>query len=177
MDGESCIRKAYELIFHSDFEGAIIWFEKAIELEPENASYYHKCAVSCARSGKWSKAKIYSDVAEKLEPDNEEFRFHSGVIQAKLIVAEVNGLLNDTPPNLSLAAERLRFAVMLDPLCFDAFYTLALVCSTDGLLDEAIEHAREALRLDPQHSTARRLFADISRKRRMERIRTTTRRK
>ena len=52
MDGESCIRKAYEFIFNSDFEEAIHWFELAIEAEPDNASYYHKCAVSCARSGK-----------------------------------------------------------------------------------------------------------------------------
>ncbi|GKU79514.1 tetratricopeptide repeat protein [Paenibacillus sp. L3-i20] len=177
MDGESCIRKAYEFIFNNDFEGAIFWFEQAIATEPNNASYYHKCAVSCARSGKWSKAKVYGDVAEMLEPDNEEYRYHSGLIQARLLLVEANGLINEASPNLLQAAELLRQAIILDPICFDAFYTLAIVCSTVGFLDEAIEHAREALRLDPQHSAARRLFADISRKRRMERIRSTMRRK
>ncbi|MCR2802985.1 tetratricopeptide repeat protein [Paenibacillus soyae] len=177
MDGESCIRKAYEYIFHSDFEEAIYWFEQAIVAEPDNAGYYHKCAVSCARSGKWTKAKIYADVAEKLDPGNEEYRFHSQTIQSRLLLAEANGLIAEANPNLKEAAERLRHAVSLDPLSFDAYYTLAMVCHSDGLLDEAIDCAREALRLDPNHSAARRLFADISRKRRMERIRSTIRRK
>ncbi|MEK3881424.1 tetratricopeptide repeat protein [Paenibacillus sp. PL2-23] len=177
MDGDTCIRKAYEYIFHSDFEEAIYWFEQAIAAEPGNAAYHHKCAISCARSGKWTKAKIYADMAEKLDPGNEEYRFHSQSIQARLLLAEVNGLLADTTPNMKEAAERLRLAVSLDPLSFDSYYTLAVVCQSDGLLDEAMEHAREALRLDPNHSAARRLFADISRKRRMQRIRSTMRRK
>lgn len=177
MDGETCIRKAYEHIFHSDFEEAIYWFEQAIAAEPDNASYYHKCAVSCARSGKWPKAKVYADVAEKLEPDNEEYRFHSQVIQSRLLLAEANGLISGETPDLKEAAELLRHAIMLDPLSFDAHYTLAMVYMTDGVLDEAIECAREALRLDPNHSAARRLFADISRKRRMARIRSTFRKR
>ncbi|WP_379353457.1 MULTISPECIES: tetratricopeptide repeat protein [unclassified Paenibacillus] len=177
MDGESCIKKAYEFIFQSDFEGAIYWFEQAIAADPENAGYYHKCAVSCARSGKWSKAKIYADVAEKLEPGNEEYRYHSQLIQSQLLLAEAKGLVASTPPDLKEAAELLRHAATLDPLSFEAFYLLGMVCLTEGRLDEAIIHAREALRLDPQHSSARRLFADINRKRRMERIRSTMRRK
>lgn len=177
MDGESCIRKAYEYIFHNDFEGAIYWFEQAIAAEPDNAGYYHKCAVSCARSGKWSKAKVYADVAEKLEPDNEEYRFHSQVIQSRLLLAEARSLIGEKPQDLKEVAELLRYAAALDPLSFDAYYTLAMVCASDGLLDEAMEHAREALRLDSGHSAARRLFMDISRKRRMERIRSTMRRK
>ena len=177
MDGESCIRKAYEYIFHSDFEGAIFWFEQAIAAEPDNAGYYHKCAVSCARSGKWTKAKVYADVAEKLDPGNEEYRFHLQTIQSRLLLAEADGLIAEAKPNLKEAAERLRHAAALDPLSFDAYYTLAMVCHSDGLLDEAMDCAREALRLDPNHSAARRLFADISRKRRMERIRSTMRRR
>ncbi|RIX53728.1 tetratricopeptide repeat protein [Paenibacillus nanensis] len=177
MDGESCIRKAYEYIFNSDFEAAIYWFEQAIAAEPENAAYYHKCAVSCARSGKWTKAKVYADVAEKLEPDNEEYRFHAQIIQSRLLLAEAQSLISDSTPNLNEAAERLRHAVALDPLSFDAYYTLAMVCQASGQLDEALDHAREALRLDPNHSAARRLFADISRKRRIARIRNTIRRK
>lgn len=177
MDGENCIRKAYEYIFNSDFEAAIYWFEQAIAAEPENAGYYHKCAVSCARSGKWTKAKVYADIAEKLEPDNEEYRFHSQIIQSRLLLAEANGLIMEESPNYKEAAERLRHAIALDPLSFDAYYTLALVCSISGQLEEALDYAREALRLDPNHSTARRLFADISRKRRMARIRNTMRRK
>lgn len=176
MDGESCIRKAYEYILNSDFEAAIYWFEQAIAAEPDNAGYYHKCAVSCARSGKWPKAKIYADIAERLEPDNEEFRYHSQLVRSQVLLAEANVLLARTPPLLMDAEDLLRQAAALDPIGFDARYKLAIVCQTRGYLDEALMHTREALRLDPQHAAAKRLFADISRKRRIERIRSSFRR-
>lgn len=177
MDGESCVRKAYEYILNGDFEAAILWFEKAIEAEPGNGGHYHKCAVSCARSGKWSKAKVYADYAEKLEPDNEEYRYHSQVIQARLLLAEAEVLIAHTPPLLDEAAVLLRRSIALDPLSFDSSYTLALVCQTAGDLEEAHAHAREALRLDPQHAAAKRLFADIRRKRRLKAITSTFTRK
>ncbi|OBR64798.1 hypothetical protein A7K91_04225 [Paenibacillus oryzae] len=177
MDGESCVRKAYEYILNGDFEAAIEWFEQAIAADPANPSFYHKCAVSCARSGKWSKAKVYADYAEKLEPDNEEYRYHSGVIRARLLLVEANGLLSHTPPLLGEAATMLRQAVTLDPLYFDAIYTLALVWQRAGDLEEAYVCAREALRLDPQHAAAKRLFGDIRRKRRFRAITSTFSRK
>lgn len=176
MDGESCIRKAYEYIWNNDFEEAIHWFERAIAAEPDNAGYYHKCAVSCARSGKWSKAKVYAEAAERLEPSNEEYRYHAQVIQSRLLLAEAEGLLALSPPNLHEAEPLLRQAIHLDPLSFDCYYTLAMVHAAGGRLDEAADDAREAIRLNPQHSAARRLFADVNRKRRMLRIRSTTKR-
>ncbi|MHA7963479.1 tetratricopeptide repeat protein [Paenibacillus sp. CAU 1782] len=177
MDGESCVRKAYEYILNGDFEEAIAWFEQAIAAEPANPAFYHKCAVSCARSGKWSKAKVYADFAEKLEPDNEEYRYHSGVIQARLLLIEANGLLALSPPIMGEAASLLRQAVSLDPLYFDAIFTLALVYQSAGDLEEAYISAREALRLDPQHAAAKRLFGDIRRKRRFRAITSTFSRK
>lgn len=177
MDGDSCIRKAYEYILHSDFEQAIFWFEQAIAVDPNNATYYHKCAVSCARSGKWAKAKGYAEIAAKLDTQNEEYRYHLQVIRAQLLLADANERLAASPPMLDEAAELLHQAVLLDPLSFDAYYTLGLVYATIGQLDEAIEHAREALRLDPEHSAARRLFADVKRRRRMLRKRISTTKK
>ena len=175
MDGESCIKKAYEFIFQSDFEQAIYWFEQAIAVDPHNAAYYHKCSVSCARSGKWTKAKIYAEEAEKLDPANDEFRYHSQVVRAQLLLVEANGLLMEKPPRLEDAVDLLQQAVSLDPLSFDACYTIGIVYATMGRLDEATHHAREALRLNPGHSAARRLFADVNRKRRLLRIRDSIR--
>lgn len=175
MNGESCIRKAYDYILNNDFEQAIYWFEQAIAADPDNAAYYHKCAVSCARSGKWSKARVYADIAEKLDPANEEYRYHSKVIQAQLMLAEARGLLAVMPPRLQEAADLLHRAANLDPLSFDIWYTLGMVYATIGNFDEALEHVREAVRLNPEHSAGKRLFADIKRKRRMHLLRTTIR--
>jgi tetratricopeptide (TPR) repeat protein len=164
MDGESCIRKAYDDILRGDFEGAIQWFELAIVADPNNAGYYHKCAVSCARSNKWLKAKQYADVAGELEPDNEEYRFHAQFVYAKLLLEEANVLLASAPPKLLEAADKLQQAVKLDPLSFDGFYMLAMIRFAEGDPETALAYAREALLLDPQHATAKRLFADIKRK-------------
>ncbi|MCU6708329.1 tetratricopeptide repeat protein [Paenibacillus sp. J5C_2022] len=177
MDGASSVKKAYELILQNDFEGAIYWFEQAIAADPGNASYYHRCAVSCARSEKWQQAKVYADTAEQMEPDNEEYRYHARVVQAKLLIIEVNHLLATEPPSWKDAEDLLMQAISLDPICFEGYYTLALVYGELGRLDEAAANAREALRLEPQHAAARRLFADLNRKRRMQRNRTINRRK
>lgn len=171
MDGESCIRKAYDYILRGDFEGAIHWFELAIAADPDNAGYYHKCAVSCARSNKWAKAKQYAEIAERLEPDNDEYVLHSQFVWSKLLLEEANALLAASPPRLLEAGEKLVEAIRLDPLSFDGYYTLAMIRFSEGDLERAHELAREALRLDPQHSAARRLFADIKRKRRNQTFR------
>jgi Tfp pilus assembly protein PilF len=167
MDGESCIKKAYEYIFNSDFEQAIYWFEQAIAAEPENAFYYHICAVSCARSGKWLKAKQHAEYALKLEPEHAEYQYHLQTVEAKLLLAEADILLAKVPPKLDEAAELLEKAAMLDPLSFGAYYTLGVLYASRGQYDQATKNAREAVRLDPGHSAARRLFADVNRKRRM----------
>ncbi|WP_230876148.1 tetratricopeptide repeat protein [Paenibacillus validus] len=56
MDGELAIKKAYESILNHDFEQAIGWFERAIALNPNNASYHYKLSITYARSNKLSKA-------------------------------------------------------------------------------------------------------------------------
>ncbi|MGM0880439.1 MAG: tetratricopeptide repeat protein [Bacillota bacterium] len=177
MDGESCIKKAYEFIFNSDFEQAIYWFEQAIAAEPENASYYHKCAVSCARSSKWAKAKLYAEEALRLDPEHAEYQYHLQTVEARLLLAEADLLLAAEPPKLEEAAELLNQVTVLDPLSFEAFYTLGVVYASLGRLDEAAANAREAMRLDPGHSAARRLFADVNRKRRMHRVRINVRKR
>lgn len=167
MDGESCIKKAYDYIWAADFEQAIYWFEQAIAAEPENAGYYHKCAVSCARSGKWDKAAEYARKAAELEPEHEEYRYYSITIDAKLLVLEADRLLDIEPSNPEEAIPLLEQAVEWDPLSFEAYYKLALSYRELGQLDKAVASAKEAVRLDHNHFAARRLFAELLRKQRL----------
>ncbi|WP_424766041.1 tetratricopeptide repeat protein [Paenibacillus sp. sgz302251] len=167
MDGESCIKKAYEFIFNSDFEQAIYWFEQAIAAEPENASFYHKCAVSCARSGKWTKAKQYAESAVSLEPEYPEYVYHLQTVEANLLLAEADLLLAEESPELIKAVDLLKQAAVLDPLCFEAYYRIGVVYAALDQLDEAVIHAKEAVRLNPTHSAARRLFSEVNRKLRL----------
>ncbi len=170
MDGESCVRRAYEYIWNGDFEAAIYWFEQAIAAEPDRSSYYHKCAVSCARSGKWQKARLHAEAALALEPEHEEYRYHLQVINARLLYEEAQLLIASEPSRLLEAEPLLVQSTQLDPLSFEASYTLALVYAELGRLDEAIANVREALKLEPGHTAARRLFVEVSRRRRMARL-------
>ncbi|MFF2482191.1 tetratricopeptide repeat protein [Paenibacillus sp. NPDC058071] len=166
MDGESCVKKAYEFILHSDFEQAIEWFERAIEADPSNADYHYRCAVSCARSGKWSKAHYYAKLAFELDQSHSEYRFYLDTVEAKLLVASAEQLLTSEAPRHADALAMLRQAAELDPLSFEAYFIMAMAYAETGDFEGAAASAKEAIRLDPGHSAARTLFADVSRKRR-----------
>ena len=72
-------------------------------------------------------------------------------------------------PDWDAAIGALRTAVELDPLLDDGFAMLAAAYGALGNTKEAAEAAREALRLNPQHGEAKRLFAEYSQKRRKAR--------
>ncbi|MFD1955705.1 tetratricopeptide repeat protein [Paenibacillus thailandensis] len=167
MDGESCIKKAYNYIWNADFEQAIYWFEQAIAAEPENASYYHKCAISCARSGKWQRAGECARQAVLLEPGNPEYEYYLQIVEAQLLVLEADRLLDQQPSKPEEAIPLLEQAARQDPLNFEAHYKLALSYRELGRLHDAVSCAREAVRLDHNHFAARRLYAELLRKQRL----------
>lgn len=165
MDGAESIKKAYEAILGGDFELAIARFEEAIALEPTNAAAYYRCSITCARSGKWPKALQYAEEAVKLAPELEEYRFHLRTVQAKQLVSDAEELLVHTPQDTEYALNMLLEASRLDPLNMEALLLLGAAYVSLNRYDEALIYARGALRLDPEHSAAKRLFANIKRNR------------
>jgi tetratricopeptide (TPR) repeat protein len=166
MDGESSVKKAYEAILGGDFEQAIARFEEAIALEPANSAAYYKCSITCARSGKWQKAVFYAEKAVELEPNQEEYRFHLQTVQSKQLTIEAEACLAQNPAETENALNMLLEASRLDPLNMEALLLLGAAYASLNRYEEAAVYAREATRLDPEHSAARRLLADVNRKRR-----------
>ncbi|MCQ6558005.1 tetratricopeptide repeat protein [Paenibacillus mendelii] len=164
MNGESSMKKAYEAILNGDYELAVMRFEEAIALAPQEADYHYKCSITCARSGKWPKALHYAEQAVKLNGDHEEYHYHLQTVQAKLLSQEAEALLAMTPPDSEGAITKLRLAVHLDPLSLEALLLLGALYESLADYEQAAEFAKEAIRLDPQHSAARRLYADVTRK-------------
>ncbi|MBB3109311.1 tetratricopeptide (TPR) repeat protein [Paenibacillus phyllosphaerae] len=165
------MKKAYESILNGDYEQAIAWFEQAIELEPNQAAHHYKCSITCARSGKWQKALSHALQAVQLDEAKEEYRFQLQTVQAKLLVTEAEAKLGLSEPDTDAAIEKLKTAAKLDPLNVDALLLLGAVYASLDCYDEAADFAKEAMRLDPMHSAAIRLFDDVQRKRqRMRRI-------
>lgn len=171
MEGDDCLKQAYGCILQNDFEGAILWFERAIAADPNNASYYYRCSISYGRSGKWERALHYAVKAVELEPEQKAHLYQLHTVQAKLLVLSGKQELAKQPPDASIAAAALQEAIELDPLSFEAYYWLAKAFVLLNRLDEAVRFALEALRLNPADDEARSLFAEISRKRRAMRYR------
>jgi tetratricopeptide (TPR) repeat protein len=166
MEGDDCLKQAYGCILQNDFEGAILWFERAIAADPNNASYHYKCSISYGRSGKWERALHYAVKAVELDPGQKAYSYQLQTVQAKLLVLTGRHELGKQPPNAPVAAVALQEAVELDPLSFEAYYWLAEAFVKLNRLDDAVRYALEAIRLNPADDNARALFAEISRKRR-----------
>ncbi|GGF88987.1 tetratricopeptide repeat protein [Paenibacillus abyssi] len=165
MERGSSVKKAYEAILSGDFETAIHWFEQAIRHEPGNADYHYKCSITCARSGKWPKALHYAEEAVRLQSDHEEYQFHLNTVKAKILVTEAVHAIEEKRLDLHHAISLLHDAVRLDPLNGDAYLLLGAAYGELSQFEEAADSLKEALRLDPQHAEARRLFTEFSQKR------------
>ncbi|WP_276351562.1 tetratricopeptide repeat protein [Cohnella caldifontis] len=166
MDGETCLRQAYDAIFHGDFESAAAWFDRAIGLEPDNASYYYKASITLARSGKTAAAERYARKAAELDPEDPVYAMNVDALEAKRLVSEARGLLELPVPEPDLAARLLREAESLDPLSAEAKLLLGMANHMQGDLRSAIANLREALNLEPQHEEAGRLLREWRKERR-----------
>jgi len=171
MEGDDCLKQAYGCILQSDFEGAILWFERAIAAEPDNASYYYKCSISYGRSGKWDRALHYAVKAVELDPEQRAHVYQLRTVQASLLLLKARQALGHQPAQTAEAVQSLQEAVELDPLSFEAYVLLAEAYAKLNKLDEGVRCALEAIRLNPSDESARTLFADMSRKRRAMRYR------
>jgi Flp pilus assembly protein TadD len=160
MDGDSCLRLAYQAIFHGDFDSAVHWFAQAVEQEPDNASYYYKASITCARSGKTALAEKYACMAAELEPEDPVYALNLNAIVAKRQIAEGKALLEQPEPATARALGILREAEERDPLSAEAKILLAEACRMQGDWHEAIRYLREALALEPQHDEASRLLRE-----------------
>jgi len=169
MDGDNQVKRAYESILQGDYEQAIRWFEQAIAADPDNPAHHYKCSITCMRSGKWARALQHAEEAARLAPSEAEYEYHLATVRARALAASAEQELASAKPDWHAAIGALRKAVELDPLLDDGFALLAAAYGALGNDKEAAAFAREALRLNPQHGEAKRLYAEHSRKRRRSR--------
>ncbi|WP_372634382.1 tetratricopeptide repeat protein [Cohnella sp.] len=166
MNGDACIRLAYDAIFQGDFEAAVHWFGQALELEPDNAEYYFRASITCARSGKANQAMTYAHKAVELNPDDRSYRLHLKMLQARERFAEARQLLSQAEPDVGRSVFLLQEAVQLDPLLAQARLLLGIAYRAQGEYRQALESLRDALQLDPGLEEARRLLRETRAERR-----------
>ncbi|MFB9275244.1 tetratricopeptide repeat protein [Cohnella cellulosilytica] len=166
INGETCIRSAYDAIFQGDFEAAVQWFGQAIELEPDNAEYYFRGSITCARSGKHAQAMDYAKKAADLDPEEPSYRLHLRMLQARERFAEARWLLSQPEPDVGRSVVLLREAVQLDPLSAQAKLLLGIAYRAQRQYDLALDSLRDALQLDPSLGEARKWLGEIRAERR-----------
>lgn len=166
MDGEAYVRQAYEAILQGDFELALHGFQQAIAAEPNNASYYYKGSVTCARSGKLPLALAYARKALQLNPDDATYKLHYRSIQAKQRISDARFRLQAASPNMELCIEELKEATRLDPLAVEAYLLIGIVYRLRKDYRRALESLREAQALEPQNEEVRRLLSEVRAERR-----------
>ncbi|WP_052476366.1 tetratricopeptide repeat protein [Cohnella kolymensis] len=161
MDGDTCLRQAYEAIFQGDFELALHWFQQAIEIEPDNPAFYYKASITCARSGKQPLAMSYAQKAVDLDPEDKSYQLHLRMMTAKQRMIDARNLLTAIPPNIEQSLIWLKEAVQLDPLSAEARLLLAIGYRIQGDYRRSLECLRDALQLDPHYEEAKRLLHEV----------------
>ncbi|CAG7648821.1 tetratricopeptide repeat protein [Paenibacillus allorhizosphaerae] len=160
MSGEEAIKKAYESILKHDFAKAVVWFERAIALDPDCAAYHYKLSITYARSNKLEQATLHAKEAVRLDPDDEHYTMHYRHLQAKELLFQAEKLFEESDEQLYLAVALLKQAVDLDPLSVEAYLLLSIAYSQLEDYSHAIRAVKELLKLDPNHPIASRLLEE-----------------
>lgn len=165
MDENVFIKRAYESILQHDFERAIEWFEKAIEEEPDNASYHYRLSISCARSNKLAKAAQHALRAYQLSPKTETYLLHLNTIIARQLLGRAEDLMREaSPTSLDEAVFALKRALQLNPLLIEAMLLLAMVYEQLGRTSDAWQVVQDARKLEPEHKELIQLHVRLTRR-------------
>jgi tetratricopeptide (TPR) repeat protein len=166
MDGETCLRQAYEAIFHGDFESAVFWFGQAIDMEPDNAEYHYRGSITCARSGKLSLAMTYAQRAVELNPNEQSYQLNLRTMMARHKITAARQLLEMPNPDLEQSVAHLKEAAYLDPLSAEARLLLGILYRMQRKYKPALDSLQDALQLEPQLEEAKRLLHEVRAERR-----------
>lgn len=144
------LAEAYRSILENDFEQTIHWFDKALELSPQDADIHYRCSVTCTRSSRLEKAIHHARAALDLEPDTEEYHLHYERLLAMDLTRKALKVLEHgsrTESSVRAAVIDLEQAVKLDPLSSKAYIGLAVAYSELKEYTFAINSIREAIHL------------------------------
>jgi tetratricopeptide (TPR) repeat protein len=161
MDGETCLRQAYEAIFQGDFESAIFWFQQAIAIEPLNAAYHYKGSITCARSGKLILAMNYALKAVELNPEDSAYQLNLRMIMARQKILDARSLLSLPAPDIEKSVVLLKEAAQFDPLSAEARLLLGIAYRMQKEYRLALDSLRDALQLEPQNEETKRLLHEV----------------
>ncbi len=134
-------------------EESITLLERAVRLDPKNASYhnalgsrYFQSYLKGSEEGALrSRALFHAEYASQLNPNNH--RYHLSLAQAMQSLSQRLG----KPQLLAAASDHLRQALALAPSDYRIYEKLAVMTEMKGDLPEAEGLFRQVLRLEPNY--------------------------
>jgi Ran GTPase-activating protein (RanGAP) involved in mRNA processing and transport/Flp pilus assembly protein TadD len=136
---EAYIGKGYILDDQEKYEEAILCYDQAIKLNPQNAIVYNAKAITLNNLGKYQAAILCFDKAIEYEADNPIAYNNKAISLSSL------GKYKES-------IELFKKAIELDTNYENAIYNLALNLNNFGQYDEAIDYFNLARELNPQNS-------------------------
>lgn len=139
---EEHFKRGNELSLSGDFEEAIVEYEQALEIEPENVDLMSNLGVAYYNLGQLDKAIEQYSQALEIAPNDPDI--HSNLAAAYVQEYQLSGALE----RLESALEEYQKAVELNPTLAQAFFGLGVVYALLGRNEDAIQAFEEFQALD-----------------------------
>ena len=133
--------KGYNAVENKEYDKAIPFYLRAIELKPDYAKAYNNLGSAYDDQGNYTKAIQSYEKAIELDPDYAAAYYNLGIAY-------------NTQGNLTKAIQSYEKVIELDPDDADAYYNLGIAYNTQGNLTKAIESYDKAIELKPDYAGA-----------------------
>ena len=147
VDDDSYRRAGDTLIVH-DPDDAVEKYQKALEINPDNASVHRALGTALAMQGMLEEARVHFVESIRLEPDVAEAHSKLGVVLQRL------GRFQE-------AIEPCRRAIEIEPEDATPYFTLGLVLLELDRLEEARTYLSQAARLNSDDPSPRVKLAEV----------------
>ncbi|MEW5980465.1 MAG: tetratricopeptide repeat protein, partial [Acidobacteriota bacterium] len=169
--------KGVELSNQSEWNAAILEFNRSLALEPDHAAVLVELGISLGQLGRWEASARTLRKALLLAPDSARAHYNLGVSldraephtgagrteyekALELDPNDVGSLVNLATSlgkrDTDQARELLEKALALSPQTANVHFNLGLHDERAGNIEKALQSFRNAIRLDPDHLEARR---------------------
>ncbi|MFX1351440.1 MAG: tetratricopeptide repeat protein, partial [Promethearchaeota archaeon] len=137
----------FAYILLGEKEKAIAFFQKAADINPDDAGIWTSIALYHAERGEYKKAMKYLEKSLEIDPEFTEAWNFQGLGYADL-------------GDLGSAVESFQRATKTNPRFGDAWYNLGWTYGRLGNYTKAIECYKKVLKIDPNHSIAKKALEE-----------------
>lgn len=140
LTAEDWFQKGYNAAEIGEYDNAILYYQKSIEINPGKANPYYNMGVNYQKKKNYNKAiELYRKVIE-IDSYYADAYYNMGIAHTK-------------KENYDEAIVCFQKSIELNPENTDAYYNLGVTYGDKGNYDEAIECFQKAIDINPEYAT------------------------